>query len=54
MQINVELFDMFIERKSRNYISLLEINKRECLLYLEWGQGWKMQIGFLFGLYKNY
>ena len=54
MQLKVELFDIFLERKSRCWFSLLEINSEESLLYIEWGQSWKIQISFLFGLIKNY
>ncbi len=54
MILNVELFDVFIKRNNRNWFSLIEINKQKCLLYLEWGQGMKIQISFLFGLIKNY
>jgi hypothetical protein len=54
MQLKVELFDIFLERKGRCWFSLLEINSEESLLYIEWGQGWKIQISFLFGLIKNY
>ena len=54
MRLNVELFDVFIKRNNRNWFSLIEVNGQECLLYLEWGQGWKIQISFLFGLIKNY
>lgn len=54
MRLNVELFDIEIERRGRSWLSLLEINRNESLLYLEWGQGWKIQISFLFGLIKNY
>lgn len=54
MRLNIELFDLYIERKGRSWFSLLEINNNECLLYLEWGRGSKIQISFLFGLIKNY
>jgi hypothetical protein len=54
MRLNIELFDIEIERRGRSWLSLLEINRDECLLYLEWGQGMKTQISFLFGLIKNY
>ena len=54
MSLKVELFDLFFERKSRSYLSILEVNKSEPLLYLEWGQSYKIQIGLFFGLIKNY
>lgn len=54
MRLNVELFDVFIKTNNRNFISLIEINRGECLLYLEWGQGIKIQISLFFGLIKNY
>lgn len=54
MRLNIELFDVFIERKGRCWFSLLEINNNECLLYIEWGQRGFIQISFLFGLIKNY
>lgn len=54
MKLSVELFDLYIERRGRSWFSLFEVNKNECLFYLEWGQGWKIQISFLFGLLKNY
>lgn len=54
MRLRVELFDIFIERRGRCWLSLLEINSNECLLYLEWGQKSFIQVSFLFGLFKNY
>lgn len=54
MRLNIELIDIEIERRGRSWLSLLEINNNESLLYLEWGQRGKMQISFLFGLLKNY
>jgi hypothetical protein len=53
MRLNVELFDIEIERRGRSWLSLLEINHNESLLYVEWGQRDKIQISFLFGLIKN-
>ena len=54
MELNIELIDIFIEKKGRSWLCLLEINRNESLLYLEWGQRGKLQISFLFGLIKNY
>ena len=54
MRFNIELFDIFIDRKGRSWLSLLEINYGMPLLYIEWGQGMKIQISFLFGLIKNF
>jgi hypothetical protein len=54
MRLNIELFDIEIERRARSWFSLLEINHNECLLYIEWGQSWKIQFSLLFGLIKNY
>ncbi len=54
MRLNIELLDIEIEGRGRSWFSLLEINHNECLLYIEWGSGGKLQISFLFGLIKNY
>ena len=54
MQLKIELFDIVLEKKGRSWFSLLEINAEESLLYVEWGQSWKIQISFLFGLIKTY
>lgn len=54
MYVTIELFDLYIERRSRSWFSLLEINKDSSLLYLEWGQGWKIQVSLLFGLIRNF
>lgn len=57
MNLKIELFDIFLERRGRCWFSLLEINYNESyesLLYIEWGQSWKIQVSFLFGLIKNY
>jgi hypothetical protein len=54
MRFNIELFDIYIERKGRSWLSLIEINYGMPLLYLEWGQKGFIQISFLFGLIKNY
>jgi hypothetical protein len=54
MRLNIELFDIEIERRGRCWLSLLEINHNESLLYIEWGQKGFIQISFLFGLIKNY
>lgn len=54
MHITIELFDLYIERRSRSWLSLLEINKDSSLLYLEWGQGWRIQVSLLFGLIRNF
>lgn len=54
MQLTIELFDLYLEKRGRSWFSLLEINKESSLVYLEWGQGCKIQINLLFGLIKNY
>jgi hypothetical protein len=54
MRLNIELFDIYVEKKGRSWFSLLEVNFEESLMYLEWGQGGKLQISLLFGLFKNY
>ncbi len=54
MRFNIELFDIYFEKKGRSWLSFIEINYGMPLLYLEWGQGWKIQFSFLFGLIKNY
>lgn len=54
MHLTIELFDLYIEKRSRSWFSLLEINKDTSLVYIEWGQGWKIQISILFGLIKNF
>jgi hypothetical protein len=54
MRFNIELFDIFIEKKGRCWLSLLQINYGRPFLYLEWGGKSYIQISFLFGLIKNY
>ena len=54
MRLNVELFAFDFYRVGRSWISFLEINYGHPLFYIEWGQGMKIQISFLFGLLKNY
>ena len=54
MNLNIELLDISIEKKSRSWFSLLEINNNKSLLYIEWGQDRKIQINFLFNLIKTY
>lgn len=54
MRLAVELFDIYLERRGRCWLSLLEINNNESLLYIEWGQKSFVQVSFLFGLIKNY
>ena len=54
MELNIELIDIFIVKKGRSWLSLLQINNDKSLLYIEWGQYRKIQIGLLFGLIKNY
>ena len=54
MHLTIELFDLYIEKRSRSWWSLLEVNKDTSLVYIEWGQGWKIQISILFGLIKNF
>jgi len=54
MRLNIELFDIYFEKKGRCWLSLIEVNFENSLLYLEWGQKNKIQISFLFGLIKNY
>jgi hypothetical protein len=54
MRLNVELIEIDIYTKGRSWISILEINHGNPLFYMEWGQGMKIQISFLFGLLKNY
>lgn len=54
MWLTIELFDLYIERRGRSWFSLLEINNNRSLLYLEWGQGLRIQVNFLFGVIKNY
>jgi hypothetical protein len=54
MRLNIELLAVDIHRVGRNWISFLEINYGNSLFYIEWGQGMKIQISFLFGLIKNY
>ena len=54
MHLTIELFDLYIEKRSRSWFSLLEVNKDTSLVYIEWGQGWKIQISILFGLIKNF
>ncbi len=54
MRLNIELFDIEIERRGRSWLSFLEVNYGHPLLYIEWGLGGKIQISLLFGLIKNY
>lgn len=54
MRLNIELFDIEIEGRGRSWLSLLEINHNQSLLYIEWGRTGKIQISLLFGLIKNY
>jgi hypothetical protein len=54
MRLDVELLAIDIHRVGRSWISFLEINYGHPLFYIEWGQGMKIQISFLFGLIKNY
>jgi hypothetical protein len=54
MRFNIELFDIYFEKKGRSWLSFIEINYGNSLLYLEWGQKGFIQISFLFGLIKNY
>ena len=54
MRLNVELLAIDIYRVGISWISFLEINYGNSLFYIEWGQGMKIQISFLFGLFKNY
>jgi hypothetical protein len=54
MRFSIELFDIYIERKGRCWLSFIEINYDKSLLYLEWGQKGFVQFSFLFGLIKNY
>ena len=54
MKLNIELLDIFTEKKGRSWLSFIEINYGSPLLYIEWGQKGFIQISFLFGLIKNY
>jgi len=54
MRLDVELLAIDFYRVGRSWISILEINYGHPLFYIEWGQGMKIQISFLFGLLKNY
>jgi hypothetical protein len=54
MRLTIELFDIYIEKRGRSWLSLIEINDDRSLLYLEWGQKSFIQVNFLFGLIKNY
>lgn len=54
MRLNIELLAVDIHRVGRSWISILEINYGNPLLYVEWGQGWRIQFSLLFGLIKNY
>ena len=55
MRLRVELFDVYFGRgNERSWLSLFEVNYVSSLLYIEWGQGAKIQISFLFGIIKNY
>ncbi len=54
MRLNIELFDIYVEKKGRSWLSLIEINYNKSLVYIEWGQRNKIQFSLLFGLIKNY
>ncbi len=54
MRFNIELFDIYFEKKGRSWLSFIEINYGNPLLYIEWGQKGFIQFSFLFGLIKNY
>lgn len=54
MRLDIELLSVDIQRVGRSWISILEINYGNPLLYIEWGQGWRIQFSLLFGLIKKY